>query len=420
MDNLTFTLIALFIFIFGVVAKRLHRSVITPPMLFVGMGFLMSKSIFGLFELHVEHAIIHTIAELTLILILFTDAAKINLKILKKQYHIPLRLLSIGMPLTIIFGGIFALLLFKFLSFWEAIVLASILAPTDAALGEAVVTIKRIPIRIRQALSVESGLNDGIALPVVLISMALAATFQSHNGGQNWTLFISKQIILGPIVGILIGFIGGKVVQFCYKNEWVDGRFEQMAGLGLALLSFCLAELVGGNGFISAFCAGLTIGNTAKSLCKCLYDFSESEGQLLEFFTFLIFGNVLLVQNMHVFNGVVWLYAILSLTVIRIIPVLLSLMGSGLHRSSKFFIGWFGPRGIASILFGLLVLEHNALKHQEEIYAIVIATVLLSILAHGVTALPWSNWYASHLEKLKDKERAEFLAIKEMRPDNNS
>lgn len=393
----------------------LQRSIITPAMIFVTFGFLMGPRMFGLIELDIGNKFIHTLAEITLVLILFTDASLINLKVLIKERHIPLRLLNIGMPLTIIFGTILALFFFDYLKFWEAAVVAAILAPTDAALGQAVVTSKQVPVRIRQALNVESGLNDGLALPVVLLFAALAGATQANASVNFWFAFTAKQIILGPLVGIGVGYIGGKMMHLCSRMKCSHDGFHQLSAVAMALLVFWLAESIGGNGFLASFCAGLTVGNICHDVCRRMYEFAEVEGQFLKLLTFLIFGNIMVSLNFDHINWPIVLYGILSLTVVRMLPVAISLMGTRLKRDSIMFLGWFGPRGIASILFGLLILEKVNISAREEIYLIVISTVLMSIFLHGLSALPLSKWYGKCLEKKKDKTTmAEFETVTNM------
>jgi len=403
MENQTLIILALFVLGFGMISGWLKRSIITPPMIFVTFGFLMGPRLFGFIEFDIDNKIIHTLAEITLVLILFTDASLINLKILIKERCIPLRLLNIGMPLTIIFGTLLALIFFDYLKFWEAAVVAAILAPTDAALGQAVVTSKHVPVRIRQALNVESGLNDGLALPVVLLLSALAGATQANASVNFWFEFTAKQIILGPLVGIGIGYMGGKMMHLCLRIKCINDSFHQLSAVAMALLVFWLAESIGGNGFLASFCAGLTIGNICQDVCHRMYEFAEVEGQLLKLLTFLIFGNIMVSLNLDHINWPIVLYGILSLTVVRMIPVAISLIGTRLKWDSILFLGWFGPRGIASILFGLLILEKVNINAREEIYLIVISTVLMSIFLHGLSAGPWSKVYSTCLEKKKDK-----------------
>ena len=346
---------------------------------------------------------------------LFTDAARINLNALRRDYHLPLRLLGISLPLTIALGTLLGTALFDYLAFWEAAVVAAILAPTDAALGQTVVSNPRVPARIRQALNVESGLNDGLALPIVLVFLAMAGTAQDPERVGFWANFTAEQIVLGPLVGVGVGYLGGRLVYLGTRTAWMNHSFQQLSALALSLLAFALAGLVGGNGFIAAFTAGLTIGNTSRQVCGCLYEFAEAEGQLLALLTFMIFGGMMVWPALEQLNWLIAAYGVLSLAVVRMLAVGLSLIGAGLQGDTFVFLGWFGPRGLASIVFGLLTLERANIAGREEIFAIVIATVVLSVFAHGVTALPGTNWYAARAEEMKaEPDMAEFVPVTEM------
>jgi NhaP-type Na+/H+ or K+/H+ antiporter len=338
--------------------------------------------------------VIHVLAELTLVLVLFGDAARIDLRALREELGLPMRLLGIGLPLTILAGALIGKLVLPNLTWLEAAALGAILAPTDAALGQAVVSAPSVPLRIRQALNVESGLNDGIALPVVLIFAALA----SMGGGEgrsaaDWVQFAALQVTLGPLAGVTVAWIGGRLITWSDSREWMDGRFARLAGISLALLSFASAELIGGNGFIAAFVAGMTLGNSQRGKCEYLYSFLEAEGQLLTLLVFLLLGLSFAWPTLAESDGNMWLYAALSLTVVRMVPVAISMIGSGLRPPSVLFLGWFGPRGLASLLFAILILEEAALPHGQLVFDVVILTVLGSVFAHGMSAAPAATWY---------------------------
>lgn len=409
-----FVILAAFILGFGLLSGRLKSTIITPPMVFVGFGILL----FGTNTLHIalNNEAVRILAELTLIMILFNDASQINLGRLRKQFHMPIRLLAIGMPLTIGLGTVAGVLLFPEFSIWEAAILAVILAPTDAALGQAVVSSPRVPIRIRQALNVESGLNDGIAVPVILIFISLASSVDGGQGLNYWVGFVGKQLILGPVVGIILGYLGGQLIQWGTKTEWMDDNFQRLSGVALALLSFSVAEVVGGNGFISAFVAGLVFGNTARSICHCVHEFMEAEGQLFALFTFMLFGLVMVPSAVTAITIPIIIYAILSLTLIRMIPVFISMSNMKLQLDTLAFVGWFGPRGIASVIFGLQVVEQEHLTHAEEIFSIAVITILISVFAHGVSAVPASEAYANKADSMKDEADSmpELLEVEPM------
>jgi NhaP-type Na+/H+ or K+/H+ antiporter len=416
METLSFAVVALFILAFGLVSRRIQKTVISPPMVFVLFGLLVSSRGLGLIETSAENAFIQTLAELTLVLVLFTDASRIDLRLLRREHDLPIRLLSIGLPLTIVSGALLAALIFiNVLTFWEAFVLGVILAPTDAALGQAVVSLPKVPIRIRQALNVESGLNDGIVLPFLLLFLSLAGAAQQTQPASYWVRFSLLQLVLGPVTGIVVGYFGGKLVVRGTRSGWITHSFQGLSVLGLSILAFALAELVGGNGFIAAFSAGLILGNTSRSVCTYLFEFGEAEGQLLTLLTLMVYGAVMVLPALDHINGLVVLYAILSLTVVRMLPVAISMIGVHLQWNSVLFLGWFGPRGIASILYGLLLLEKVNISGREQIFSITIFTVLMSVFIHGLTALPGANWYAARAEKMKEEpDMPELVPVTEM------
>ncbi len=413
MEPSSIGLIALAICIFAAFSRKAERSPLTPPMFFLAVGFLLSSEGLGWLHLDLDAEAVHVLAELTLILVLFTDAARIDLACLRREQNLPARLLGIGMPLTIVGGAAAALAVLPELAWTEALLLAAILAPTDAAIGQAVVSSPLVPMRIRQSLNVESGLNDGIALPVVLIFAFLAGAREGVGDASYWLQFAALAVILGPLVGWAVGFVGGRVVDWGTRSGWINDAFQRIVGLGLALLAFGAAEVVGGNGFIAAFVAGLTLGNTARGVCECLYDFGEAEGQLLTLLVFLVFGAAMLPEALPLATGAAVLYALLSLTVVRMVPVALALVGTGLRPASVAFLGWFGPRGLASILFALLVVEEGRLTSGPFLLTVVALTVLASTLLHGLTAYPLARRYGSYSAAM-DESRAEHAHAPEL------
>jgi len=408
MDGLAIPIVALAIIGFGLVSARLEDGFITAPMVFTALGYGLGAAFLGLGSHREEAAFIHVIAEITLVMVLFADASRIDLGLLRRQHDIPVRLLGLGMPLTIAAGMGLGVVFFGDLGLLGAAVLATLLAPTDAALGQAVVSSEKLPVRVRQALNVESGLNDGIALPVLLVFVSLAGAAghaageggAGHGGGQSLLTFTALQVTLGPLVGAVVGMAGGWLLQKSEQFGWVTGPFLRLGALAVAILCFAAAEEVGGNGFIAAFVGGLAFGNTAKRICPTVHTFAETEGQLLTILTFLIFGAVLLPVGLANLNWQVAVYAALSLTVIRMIPVALSLMGKGLRWETLAFLGWFGPRGLASILFALLVLGKSNFEGRDLVLSVTVVTVLYSIFAHGITAGPLSALYARCLERI--------------------
>ena len=411
MDVSLLAIIAFSIMAFGMISGRIEKTPISPPMIFVAMGLLLSPVALGWLHLELESELFQLLAELTLVLVLFTDASRIDLGLLWRQHDLTVRLLALGMPLTILLGGLAAFLILDQLSFWQMALLAAILTPTDAALGQAVISNKMVPLRIRQTLNAESGLNDGIALPVVVIMASCLGTSGLSEGTGYWTVFTLKQVILGPLAGVAVGYFGGRLVMLGQRSGWMNHSFQDLSAIGLSLAAYTLAELAGGNGFIAAFSAGLTLGNTARQVCRCLYEFAEAEGQLLTLLVFLTFGALMVPAALEQADAPTVLYALASLTVVRVVPVWLSLTGTGLRWDTRLFLGWFGPRGIASILFSLLVIDQAGLIAQP-LSPIVTLTVLFSILAHGMTAYPAALWYSRRTGQAR--QAAEHTPVPEM------
>jgi NhaP-type Na+/H+ or K+/H+ antiporter len=335
------------------------------------------------------------LAELTLILVLFVDASTLDLQKLKKESALPVRLLGIGLPITIIVGALVAILLFPDQPYWNLLLMALILSPTDAALGQAVVTSYLVPQKIRQTINVESGLNDGIALPPILICFAVISGKATGESGtvMYWLLFILKQFVFGPALGGLVGWLGGLLVDHTARRGWMNHTFQQLASVSLAILAFSLAESVHGNGFIAAFFAGMMLGTRTPKIRERIREFGEAESHAMVLFIFLLFGLILVPISFPLWDWQSVVYALLSLTFIRMVPVAISLIGSGLSNTSIWFIGWFGPRGIASVLYLLMMVLTLGIEGYEKIIAIITLTVLLSILLHGITAVPFSKLF---------------------------
>jgi NhaP-type Na+/H+ or K+/H+ antiporter len=392
------TVLAAVVFAFGLVSRRLEGTVLTAPLLFVVAGIVLGPAGFALVEFELDDHIVLLLGEIALALVLFTDAARTNLSTLRQNEGLPLRLLGIGMPLTIALGTAAAALLLTDLTFWEAAIVGIVLAPTDAALGQAVVNNPRVPLRVRQALNVEAGLNDGLSVPFLALFLTLAVAEEELQPASYWIRFALEQIGFGVLVGIGVGLGGGWLVSQASRRGWMTDSFQRLALLALALIAWALADQIGGNGFIAAFVGGLAVGPTVEHVGERLIRFTEAEGQLLNLSVFFIFG-VLVIGLKGSLSWEVALYALLSLTVIRMVPVAVSLAGTHLRVVSVLFMGWFGPRGLASIVLGLIVVaEAPTLAGREEIELVVALTVLLSVLLHGLTAAPLSAAYARRVE----------------------
>jgi sodium/hydrogen antiporter len=388
------TVLAAIVFAFGLLSRRLEGTVFTAPIVFAVAGFVLGPAGLGLVAFELDDHTVLLVSEIALAIVLFTDAAGINLSVLRRNERLPLRLLGVGMPLTIAFGTALAALLLTDLTFWEAAIVGTVLAPTDAALGQAVVGNPRVPVRVRQALNVEAGLNDGLSVPFLALFLTLAEAEEEHLSAYIWIRFALEQVGFGILVGVGVGLVGGWLVRWASQRGWMTDSFQRLALLTLAIIAWTLADQIGGNGFIAAFVGGLVVGPTVERVGERVIRFTEAEGQLLNLSVFFIFG-VLVLGAIQPLSWEVALYALLSLTLIRMLPVALSLYGTHLRGISVLFAGWFGPRGLASIVLGLIVVEEAPLlPGRDEIEAVVALTVLLSVLLHGITAAPLSAAYA--------------------------
>ncbi len=386
---------------YGFFSKLLLRFNVSGPMVFMGVGIFLSPLGIGLTDIHINDAIIRITAELALIIILFSDASQLQLKKLRFAWSIPLRLLFIGLPLTIVFTYFVANIFFPQEIFGYLLLMALILAPTDAALGKAVVMDKTLPENIRSSINIESGLNDGIVYPLLLTVVAMIISGQNDTHGEEWIPYVLEEILLGAIIGNIVGYLSAHLSTVVIRKEWMLMEYKNLIPIALAVLAYYLAEHFGGNGFIAAFFAGLFIGNYNKDLRRHIEDFAESEGDLLMLISFLVFGLVFIPATIEYWNLKIFIFSLLSLTLFRMLPVAISLIGSRLDISTVLFYGWFGPRGIASILYTLVIVhEIGSIKGHEEIYAVISLTILLSIILHGISAQPLVRRYVKkHKEK---------------------
>jgi NhaP-type Na+/H+ or K+/H+ antiporter len=387
------------LFLYSLVSERLERTILTAPILFTVAGMITFIVLPGALDPNVTLPVFLRLAEVGLVLLLFSDASRTDLRILREIGSLPARLLSAGMLLTILLGGLAALVIFHQLTLWEAGILAAILAPTDAGLGQVIVTSEHVPMKIRQALNVEAGLNDGLSVPFLLFFIALAGIGE---GGRNAGLhqFILEQLGLGALIGLIVGTCGGALIRFASDRQWMSHSFEQLSVVMLPLLCLLASEFLAASMFIAAFVAGLFIQIRFREARKHSIEFGEEWGQMLNLSVFFLFG-LLVARDWHQFSASHFLYALLSLTVIRMLPVAISLIGTKLSRATVLFMGWFGPRGLASIVLGLVYLEQEA-NHPGEstIRLAVMVTVLMSIFAHGLSAQPGIKLYAAEINDL--------------------
>ncbi|HTN79217.1 MAG TPA: cation:proton antiporter [Acidimicrobiales bacterium] len=393
MDSQSLVVVAAILLVYAVLSRRLQGTSITAPMVFLVLGFVTGSEVLGWLDLTIGHDAISALAEATLVVVLFTDASRIDLGALRRDFALPARLLGIGLPLTIAAGAVLAAGVVPDVTWAEALVLAVILAPTDAALGQAVVTDPNVPARIRQALNVESGLNDGLCVPLLTIALAIAQTDAGAITGRHALRLVAEAIGWGVFGGVVAGVVAGVVLRMANDRGWIEEHWAPVIPVIAAAGSFAIADALGGSGFIAAFVGGAVFG-VASGRHLDIAAFSEEVGGLLNGVTLIVFGAAVL--------GGVWsdidardvLYAVLSLTVVRMVPVAIALIRSGARTPTVLFLGWFGPRGLASIVFGVVVIEAAGLPHTDDVVVALTVTIALSVIAHGITAAPLARRYA--------------------------
>ncbi len=399
-------ILAVFILIYSSVAGAVERTWISGAIIFTAFGLMIGPVGLDLISFKADREAIKIMAELTLALVLFTDAASADLGVLRETKALPTRLLLIGLPLTLLLGFGVAAILFKDLSLFEVALLATMLAPTDAALGKAVVTNETVPNAVRQGLNVESGLNDGICVPILFVFLALATGKSGE--GSPWRLammLIAEEIGIGLAVGLLLTALAVGLLKFAWRRHWLTETWIQIPIVALALACFAAAQLIGGSGFIAAFSGGLLFGVLVKLQREELLRAAEGTGDTMALITWVIFGAAVVSRAMGNFSWVILLYAFLSLTLIRMLPVFFSLTGLRVNTEGKLFIGWFGPRGLASIVFAVIVVNAN-LPNSGALAMTVVCTVILSIILHGVSANPWARGYGERSRRTQGGEHA--------------
>lgn len=415
-DDLTVGLIALAVAAYGLAAAALTRASVSGAFAFLVIGAVIGGGGLGLLDSGApEPAALGVLAEVTLALVLFSAASTIQLRRLEIDSPIVARLLLVGLPFTIVLGTLLAWGMFPGISLGLALLIGAILAPTDADLGHQVITERSVPARIRRILNVESGLNDGIVAPVVTVSIALAAFGEVGGGSPVVDAFI--ELGLAVVLGLLIGVAGRWLLIRSHERGLASPSSLQLATLALAVATYFLAAGVGASGFIAAFAAGLAFGAGNRARVESVVAFSETQSSLLSILVWLAFGLIVFEEYvLGLRDPMIIVYAVLSLTVVRMLPVAVALIGTGFDRSSVAFIGWFGPRGLASVIFALLGLEalEQAGVPSDPLGAVVAWTVLTSVVAHGFSARSLAGWYGRVARRIPP-DGPEFLGQQEPR-----
>lgn len=397
------TALAVVVVAYTLVASKLGRWWISGPMVFVAAGTILGSAVLDVLPLAVTDDAVLTVTELTLALLLFSDASTVRLREIEGDAGLPTRLLFVGLPLTILAGTLVAHLVFPEIPWAAAALIATILAPTDTALGLAVITDKSVPRRIRRALNVESGFNDGIATPFVTVFIAILAA-EEGLGDRAWGLEALTQIGLAIVTAVVVGYLGGRLMAFAKGHRWTSGVSEQIAVLALAVLAYEGSVAIGGNGFVAAFAGGILFGAATRHRLAEPVQFTETVGLTASFLVWSLFGALFLGSLFtHGISAEPVIYAVLSLTVIRMVPVALTLIGTRLRPATVSFMGWFGPRGLASVVFTLIAWQEIELADGGGMLLQTATwTILLSVVLHGISASPLAGRYGAYVASLSD------------------
>ncbi|WP_412049106.1 cation:proton antiporter [Hoeflea sp. Naph1] len=373
---------------YSLLTKAVDRSLLTLPIIFMGVGYLVSDPLRAAAPPEILSEGKRLLAEFTLVLVLFADASHVRFSQLKQNWQLPGRMLLIGLPLSLIFGTLAVYLISPEGGIAMALLTAALLSPTDAALGQAVVSSPDVPERLSETINVESGLNDGLVLPVVLLGAILASAGVSDANTDGLAIAALIQIVLGPLAGIAVGWSVARLLDLAQTRQLIAESAEGVVFVATAFAAYVFAEVIGGNGFIAAFVGGMVFGNTYRHHIRFIREFMDGAGQLLTMTSFLVFGALLLPDGIEHATASAVIIAVLFLTVVRMAAIWLSLLGTGLKIREKLFLGWFGPRGLASILFTLIIMDEYVFANADELLACVSMTVAFSILAHGLSSTP--------------------------------
>ena len=392
--------IAVILIVYSVVSKPLDGRGITSAMVFTAAGLAVGTSALDLVNIHIESLAAERFCELALVFLLFSDSTRIDLAGLRRQLSWPSRLLCIGLPLTIVAGLGAGLLVFPGLALASVFVLSTMVCSTDAALGQRVVSDTAVPARVRQALDVESGLNDGLAVPFFLVAVDLSLAELAHGFTVSVLRNMAEQIGWGLAAGVGVGTVVGLVLRMADDRGWLEGQWRQILPLLAALVAYLIALRLGGSGFIAAFTGGMTFGYFSRRHGLEVTSLNEEVGGMLAGATWVGFGALAVGMMLPHVTWQIVVYAVLSLTVVRMVPVAIALRGTGARMPTVAFIGWFGPRGLASIVFALIALERH-IPDQRVLLTTVMLIIVLSVFLHGLSSVPlaaaYSRWYGAHV-----------------------
>jgi sodium/hydrogen antiporter len=392
MDNV-YVLLGLFIFLYSLIGSKVENSWVSGPLVFLVFGLVIGPIGLGWLNFDIEAHSIKQLADITLTLFLFIDAANANKAVLTSQIAIPTRMLTIGLPLTVVFGLLAGLIVFPEVGLLPLLVLATALAATDAALGKGILVNHDVPDELKESLNVESGLNDGLAVPILLFLFTLVNIPVDQYHYFDVVIIFAKEVGIGVLVGVGVTLIGVKLIDQSERSKWFSDVWQQIPVIALALLCFYTTTSFNGSGYIAAFTGGIIYGKFAKSPVHKFIVSAEGLAEVFAMVTWIIFGSVVIAHNYHLMSWSIVCYSILSLTLVRMIPIWISLIGTKHDIYNRLFLGWFGPRGLASIVFAVLITEAKV-PHYQQIVLTIVCTIFLSVILHGISAKPLAKRFA--------------------------
>jgi NhaP-type Na+/H+ or K+/H+ antiporter len=394
LDLLTvFGLVAVVLTVSGLASGIVERAPLSFPIIFLGLGFLLDGT--GAIEVDLESEALEAVAFLVLALVLFLDGVRLEADAIRAAGLTPILSLGPGTVITVVAVASSAYFLLN-LSVVESLLIGTVLASTDPVVLRDVVRNKRIPRSVRQALSIEAGTNDIVVLPVLLVLIAVAHA--ETKGVMDWLAFAGQVLLLGPLIGFSIGAAGAWLMSNASAAFGIRREHEALYGIGLVLLAFTAAQMLGGDGFLAAFAAGLAVAVLNLELCDCFLEYGETTAEAAMLLAFILFGAVIYDIAREVPLGTTLLLAAVAVLLARPLAIALVLRGAAVSRQARAFIGWFGPRGLSSLLLALLIVK-GGVPNAEYLFAVVGIVVTVSVVAHGVTATPLSALYVRAVER---------------------
>ncbi|MEV0584562.1 cation:proton antiporter [Nonomuraea sp. NPDC050310] len=353
-----------------------NRTILSTAALFLVAGFVLGDGALGLISLSPDDDMVGTLAELALFAVLFTDGMRVGWKDLRTAWRLPGRALGWGLPLTLVITALAAHYIVG-LGWIESLLVGAILAPTDPVFAAALVGNEKVPPRLRQLLNVESGVNDGLALPFVMLFLAVAAGSDDLHLGD-----LGLELGLGVLIGVAVPWLAIKLEQ----TRWFSAstQYEPLNALAIGLLVLALGKATHGNLFLAAFSAGITVATFGERQRESFEHFGELIAELFKLAALLVFGALITPALLGSVGWTGWLFAVLALVAARPVAIWISFLGSGLSMREQAAVAWFGPKGFASVVYGLIVLS-SGIAAGQEVFQLVAVTIVLSILLHSST-----------------------------------